>query len=217
MCVGAIVTLVCDRCGETQDIRSFLGCPTDGYHSEGWDSREDLIIGRSTHIDPCAEHTESAAPSYYYVGKNSAHTAAWCAYVHTSLEPFLEEMSSLSDRVCALKQTQANISFQDNILLVMHECNHYLGWAEDKNNRAIEVETALSEVLNVTGVTNEVNAVNVQDMTNEMLEMYEKLTALHTDRDTDYDVGRFNGCLFALTERLEELEAEQSDTSTTSS
>ncbi|KAI5197069.1 hypothetical protein AUEXF2481DRAFT_7621 [Aureobasidium subglaciale EXF-2481] len=198
MCVGAIVTLVCDRCGETQDIRSFLGCPTDGHHCEGSDSREDSIIGRSTHIDPCAKHTEPAAPSYYYVGKNSAHTAAWCEYVHTSLEPFLEGMSSLSDRVCALKQSQANMSFQDNFLLVMHECNHYLGWAEDKNNRAIEVETALSEVLNVTGVTNEINAVNVQDMTNEMLEM-------------------FNGYLSALTERLEELEAEQSDASTTSS
>jgi len=60
---------------------------------------------------------------------------------------------------------------------------------------------------NNTGVDGS-NAVNVEDMTAEMIELFEDLTSFHPFYDVEYNAARFEGYLSALEHKLRSLEPE---------
>lgn len=246
MCVGSIVTINCKACGSSIDKPSYLGCATNEHDCEGWTTRTDSIISRSTYpIPSCSscpdfdvssdsgsfslksvasslelssrdeyddeefedESSESSTP-YYSLGQASALTELWTERATNSLEGFCSNMGSLIDRIIALPSTPTIESLKLNIFLIYSECDAYLRWTESKHQRAVACENTLSGVLNNTGVDAEVNAVNVEDMTEEMMELFENLTSFHPFYDVEYNAGRFEGYLSVLEEILEKLEAD---------
>ncbi|KAG9697828.1 hypothetical protein KCU95_g3329, partial [Aureobasidium melanogenum] len=235
MCIGSIVTVECKACGSTFDKSSYLGCATYEHAREGWEDRTDSIISRTTYnissCDECSDFDSSvdsdsaslrsisslaefdyevdpSAP-YYSLGKCSALTAAWSDRAASSLESFSDTMSTLIDRVIALTPTAATITLKLNIGMIYSECDAYLNWTETEHSRDDAVETKLSETLNTTGVTDEVTAAVVEDMTADMVELFDNLTVFHPHYDAEYNAGRFNGYLTVLTDKLDKLEAEQ--------
>ncbi|KAG9945917.1 hypothetical protein KCU85_g6869, partial [Aureobasidium melanogenum] len=235
MCIGSIVTVECKSCGSTFDESSYLGCATYEHAREGWEDRTDSIISRSTHnissCEGCSDFDNSVdsdsaslesvsslaefdyevdpSTSYYSLGKSSALTATWSERAASSLESFSDTMSILIDRVIALTSTTATVSLKLNISLIYSECDAYLNWTETERERAITTEARLSETLKTTGVTGEINAAVVEDMTADMIELFDNLTVFHPHYDAEYNAGRFNGYLTVLTEELDKLEAEQ--------
>ncbi|KAG9605392.1 hypothetical protein KCU77_g766, partial [Aureobasidium melanogenum] len=237
MCIGSIVNIECKACGSTFDKSSYLGCATYEHAREGWEDRSDSIISRSTFsissCDECSdfdtasisgaisirsidsiaefdyEGDEVSAPYYYSLGKSSALTGAWSERAASSLESFSDTMSTLIDRAIALSSTAAAVTLKLNIGLICRECDAYLNWSETEHERAVATEDKLCEALKSTGVTDEVNAVVVEDMTADMLELFDNLTSFHPHYDAEYNAGRFNGYLTVLIERLENLEAQQ--------
>ncbi|KAG9568905.1 hypothetical protein KCU71_g2679, partial [Aureobasidium melanogenum] len=236
MCIGSTVNVECKACGSTFDKSSYLGCATYEHAREGWEDRSDSIISRSTFsisscdecsdfdtasntdamslksVDTMAEfgyEVDDAAASYYSLGKSSILTAAWSERAGSSLESFSDTMSTLIDRAIALSSTAAAVTLKLSIGLICSECDAYLTWTETEHERAIATEDKLCEALKTTGVTDEVNAVVVEDMTADMLELFDNLTSFHPHYDAEYNAGRFNGYLTVLIERLENLEAQQ--------
>ncbi|KAK6001273.1 hypothetical protein QM012_002604 [Aureobasidium pullulans] len=236
MCIGSITTVECAACGSIFDMSSYLGCATYEHAREGWKDRADSTISKSIYTisscEECSEPTTSydsdaasvksidtmaeddyesndvCAP-YYSLGKSSALAAAWSERAASSLESFSDTMSTLIDRVVALSPSPATVILKLNILLIGSECDAYLRWTETEHERAVITEDQLYEALNITGTTKEVNATIVEDMTADMVEMFENLTAFHPYYDAKYNAGRFNGYLPVLIERLEKLEAQQ--------
>ncbi|KAH0344075.1 hypothetical protein KCU83_g8487, partial [Aureobasidium melanogenum] len=236
MCIGSMVSVECKSCGSTFNKSSCLGCATYEHAREGWEDRSDSIISRFTFsissCDECSdfdtssdsdaisirsidsiaefdyEGDEVSAP-YYSLGKSSAFTGAWSERAASSLESFSDTMSTLIDRVIALSSTAATVTLKLSIGLICRECDAYLNWTETEHERAIATEDKLCEALKTTGVTDEVNASVVEDMTADMLELFDNLTSFHPHYDAEYNAGRFNGYLTVLIERLENLEAQQ--------
>lgn len=165
--------------------------PTDEYDDEEY---EDNASGTST--------------PYYSLGHASALTELWTEDANHSLDAFSHTMDSLIDRIIALPSTPAFESLKLNIFLIYSECDAYLQWTETEYQRVVACENTLSEVLNNTGVDSKVNANNVEDMTEEMMELFENLTSFHPFFDVEYNAGRFEGYLTVLEERLEKLESE---------
>ncbi|KAG9662311.1 hypothetical protein KCU64_g2043, partial [Aureobasidium melanogenum] len=236
MCIGSIVTVECKSCGSTFDKSSYLGCATHEHDREGWEDRSDSIISRSTwsisSCDDCSDFDSSidsdsasiesynslaefnyevndASAPYYSLGKSSALSGAWSERAASSLESFSDTMGTLIDRGIALPSTAATVTLKLNIGLICSECDAYLKWTETEHERAVATEDKLSEALRTTGVTDKVNAVVVEDMTADMLELFDNLTSFHPHYDAEYNAGRFNGYLTVLIEKLERLEAQQ--------
>lgn len=232
MCIGSIVTIGCRACGSTFDKSSNLGCATYEHAREGWEDRTDTIISRSTYsvssCDECSDFDTSdsdavslksfdefdyedddASTPYYSLGKCSALTELWSERAASSLKSFSDTMSALIDRVIALSSNLATTNLKSNILLICSECDAYLGWTETEHERAVAIEDKLAEALGITGMTKDVNAVIVDDMTADMIELFENLTSFHPYYDAEYNAGRFNGYLPILIEKLEKLEPEQ--------
>jgi hypothetical protein len=240
MCVGSIVTIECESCGSTTEKSSYLGCATGDHTREGWETRTDSIISRSTYpiafcsscsesddssdSDSCSFESASSSSSsfdslaeyedevdgestpYYSLGQASALTELWTECAVDSLDNFCSTMGSLIDRIITLPSTPAVENLKLNIFLIYSECDAYLRWTETEHERAVTTESTLSEVLNNTGVDAEINAVNVEDMTAEMIGLFENLTSFHPFYDVEYNSGRFEGYIFVLEERLEMLE-----------
>lgn len=118
-------------------------------------------------------------------------------------------MGTLIDRVIALSSTAATVALKLNIGLICSEFDAYLRWTETEHERAAATEDKLSQALKVTGMTKGVNSVTVEDMTADMIELFENLSSFYPYYDADYNAGRFNGYLPVLIENLEKLEAEQ--------
>jgi hypothetical protein len=116
-------------------------------------------------------------------------------------------MGTLIDRTITLPSTPTTSNLKLNIFLIYSECDAYLGWTETEHARAVATETTLANVLNKTGVGKEVNAVNIEDMTTEMMELFEKLTRFNEWYDVEYNAGRFEGYLGVLEEMLDRLES----------
>lgn len=236
MCVGSIVTIECSACGSALDKSSYLGCATYEHAREGWEDRADSIISRSTYyissceecsdfdmssdsdadsrrsVDSMAEfdyEVDDASTPNYSLGKSSILTEAWSERAASSLESFSGTMSTLIDRVFVLSSTPASVMLKSNILLICSEYDAYLRWTETEHERAVATEDKLFEALKVTGMTKEVNAVVVEEMTADMVELFDNLTSVHPYYDAGYDAGRFNGYLPILNEKLEKIEAEQ--------
>jgi hypothetical protein len=245
MCVGSIVTITCEACGSSTDKSSYLGCATDEHNREGWRTRTDSIISRSTYTIPtcssCPDSRSSDSDSfslesvasslklpatdeyddeeydgevgenstpYYSLGQASALTKLWTERAYLSLEGFCSNMGYLIDRIIALPSTPAIKALKLNLFLIYSECDAYLQWTKTEHQRAVACENTLSGVLNTTGVDAEVNALNVEDMTEEMMELFENLTSFHPFYDVEYNAGRLEGYLPALKEKLEKLENE---------
>jgi hypothetical protein len=241
MCVGSIVTIECESCDSTIEKSSYLGCATGDHIREGWETRTDPIISRSTYLisfcSSCSESDkssdsdsgslESASSSssfdslaeydyevddeptpYYSLGQASTLTELWTERAVDSLDDFCSKMGSLIDRIIILSSTPAVENLKLNIFFIYSECDAYLQWTETEHERAITTESTLSEVLNIAGVDAEINAVNVEDMTAEMIELFENLTSFHPFYDVEYNAGRFEGYLSVLEERLKTLEGE---------
>ncbi|CAD0090206.1 unnamed protein product [Aureobasidium mustum] len=198
---------------------------TGSWSGEGWKDRIDSIISRSTFLisscDRCSDFDDSsdsdaislksvdsmaefdyedddASSPYYSLGESSALTEAWSERAAFSLASFSETMGTLIDRVIALSPTAATVTLKLNIGLICSECDAYLRWTETEH-----------EPLKITGLTDKVTAVIVEDMTADMVELFEDLTSFHPYYNAEYNAGRFNGYLTVLTERLEKLEADQ--------
>jgi len=152
------------------------------------------------------EVSENSTP-YYSLGQASLLAEVWTENAVNSLDSFCDAMGTLIDRVIALPSTPATESLKLNIFLIYSECDAYLQWTETENARAIAIETTLSEVLNNTGVDG-FNAVDVEDMTADMIEIFENLTNFHPFYDVAYNAGRFEGYLSVLEEKLRSLEPE---------
>ena len=239
MCVGSIVTIICEACGSSTNKYSCLGCATDEHERSGWETRADSIISRSTYLItscsscPSSDSSDSSdfslksadsstslasldeyddevsgnSTPYYSLGQASLLTEVWTENAVDSLDSFCNSMGSLIDRITALPSTAATESLKLNIFLIYSECDAYLQWTETENARAIATETSLSDVLNNTGVDG-FNAVDVEDMTAEMIELFEDLTSFHPFYDVEYNAGRFEGYLSALEQKLRSLEPE---------
>ncbi|CAD0094228.1 unnamed protein product [Aureobasidium vineae] len=189
---------ICDECSD-------FDCSFD---SDNFSLRS---LDSVSSVDSMAEYdTEVSAPfaSYYSLGRSSALTVVWSERAVDSLENFTGAMGALIDRIIALSPTPATEKLKLNIFLIYSECDAYLNWTETENDRAITTEAKLSEILNDTGVTDKINAVNVEDMTADMIELFENLTSFHPHYDVQYNAGRFEGYLAVLTSGLEELEAD---------
>lgn len=236
MCIGSIVTVECKACGFTFDKSSYLGCATYGHAREGWEDRTNSIISRSTFsisscdqssdfdtsfdsdaislksVDTMAEfdyEVDDDSTPYYSLGESSALTEAWSERAAFSLASFSDTMGTLIDRVIALSSTVATVTLKLNIGLICSECDAYLRWTETEHERAVATEEKLSEALNDTGLTDKVTAVIVEDMTADMVELFECLTSFHPYYNAEYNAGRFNSYLTVLIKRLEKLEADQ--------
>lgn len=118
-------------------------------------------------------------------------------------------MGNLIDRAVTLKNSPQATTLKQVIELIMLECDCWQSWLDSENTRAIETKEKLSEVLNITGVTAEINAKNVEDMTAEMMEFYCNLTTFHVHYDVDYNVGRFLGYVPVIAAALDQLEADE--------
>lgn len=158
-----------------------------------------------TSLDEFDDEVSDHPTPYYSLGQTSLPTADWTERAVNSLESFCNSLSCLIDRIVALPPTPAIESLKLNIFLIYSECDAYLQWTETENTRAIATETSLSDVLNDTGVDG-FNAVNVEDMTAEMIELFECLTNFHRFYDVEYNAARFEGYLSVLGERLARLE-----------
>ncbi|KAG9671463.1 hypothetical protein KCU99_g4822, partial [Aureobasidium melanogenum] len=236
MCIGSIVTVQCEACGSTFDKSLYLGCATYEHAREGWEDRTDSIISISAYsipsCDECSDFDTSSDPDaisiqsvdstaefdyegdevpapYYSLGESSALSGAWSEDAASSLESFADTMSTLIDRVIALSSTAATVTLKLNIGLICRECDAYLNWTENEHERAVTTEDKLCEALETTGVTDEINASVVEDMTADMLELFDNLTSFNPFYDAEYNAGRFNGYLIVLIEKLERLEAQQ--------
>jgi hypothetical protein len=235
MCIGSIVTVSCEICGSSDDKSLYLGCATGEHNREGWKTRTDSIISRSTYFicsvsnssdsdnlslktvassssfDSTAEYddenTDTSTP-FYSLGKASTLTELWTNHANTSLEPFSNKMGTLIDRLITLPSTPATSNLKLNMFLIYSECDAYLEWTETEHARAVATEATLARVLNNTGVDAGVNAVAVEDMTTEMMELFESLMGFDVYYDVGYNAGRFEGYLGVLEEKLEELESE---------
>ena len=152
------------------------------------------------------EVTRISTP-YYSLGQASALTETWTERAVDSLESFCNTMGSLIDRIISLPSTPAIEKLKLNIFLIYSECDAYLQWTETEHERAVACEATLSQVLCVTGVNAEINVINVEDMTAEMVELFEDLTNFHPQYDVEYNAGRFEGYLNVLEEKLEKFEA----------
>jgi hypothetical protein len=241
MCIGSIVTVSCEICGSSDDKSLYLGCATGEHNREGWKTRTDSIISRSTYfICSCSscpvsnssdsdnlslktvassssfdstaeyddENTDTSTP-FYSLGKASTLTELWTNHANTSLEPFSNKMGTLIDRLITLPSTPATSNLKLNMFLIYSECDAYLEWTETEHARAVATEATLARVLNNTGVDAEVNAVNVEDMTTEMMELFEDLTGFDAYYDVKYNAGRFEGYLDVLEEMLQKLESQK--------
>jgi hypothetical protein len=238
MCIGSIVTIKCKICGSSTGKSSYLGCATGEHEREGWETRTDSVISRTTYfISSCSSCPDSDTSSdsdnlksvvssssfdstaeyddddsdtshpFYSLGKASALTALWTERADNSLETFCNKIGTLIDRTITFPSTPATSNLKLNIFLICSECDAYLEWTETEHARAVATETTLANVLNKTGVGKEVNAVNVEDMTTEMMELFEKLTGFNEWYDVEYNAGRFEGYLGVLEEMLDRLES----------
>jgi hypothetical protein len=240
MCIGSIVTINCETCGSSTDKPAYLGCATGEHNREGWETRTDSIISRSTYsITSCSSCPDSSSSDsdnlsqksasssslnptddyddevkdtstpYYSLGKATILTQLWTNHANTSLEIFSNKMGTLIDRLITLPSTPATSNLKLNIFLICSECDAYLEWTETEHARAVATEATLARVLNNTGVDAEVNAVNVEDMTTEMMELFEDLTGFDAYYDVKYNAGRFEGYLDVLEEMLQKLESQK--------
>ncbi|THX47173.1 hypothetical protein D6D06_09742 [Aureobasidium pullulans] len=233
MCVGSIVIVECSACGSEEEIHAYLGCATGEHARSGWATRESSIISWSTHIisqcDECSDFaTDSSSDSdsdsdslrsfqsdsdydSEVIDPSTAVSTLYYSYTRavSSIGPFAEAMGSLIDRAVALKNSPQATALKQAIELIMLECDCWQSWLDSENTRTIETEEKLSEVLNITGVTAEINAKNVEDMTAEMMELYRNLTTFHIHYDVEYNVGRFAGYVPVIAGALDQLEADE--------
>ncbi|TIA56537.1 hypothetical protein D6C77_06843 [Aureobasidium pullulans] len=191
----------CDECSDfATDSSSDSDSDSDSVRSFQSDSDYDSEV-----IDP-----STAVPTLYYsVGRASVMTEAWYTRAVSSIGPFAEAMGNLIDRAVTLKNSPQATALKQVIELIMLECDCWQSWLDSENTRAIETEEKLSEVLNITGVTAEINAKNVEDMTAEMMELYCNLTTFHVHYDVDYNIGRFSGYVPVIAAALDQLEADE--------
>ncbi|THW33504.1 hypothetical protein D6D22_09084 [Aureobasidium pullulans] len=222
MCVGSIVVVECSACGSEEEIHAYLGCATGEHARSGWAAREDPVINSDSDSDSVRSFQSdsdydsevidpsTAVPTLYYsVGRASVMTEAWYTRAVSSIGPFAEAMGNLIDRAVTLKNSPQATALKQVIELIMLECDCWQSWLDSENTRAIETEEKLSEVLNITGVTAEINAKNIEDMTAEMMELYCNLTTFHVHYDVDYNVGRFSGYVPVIAAALDQLEADE--------
>jgi hypothetical protein len=190
-------------------ISSCSSCP-DSDGSSDSDSISLKSVASSSSFDSTAEYddevTDTSTP-FYSLGQASTLTETWTDHANISLETFCNKMGTLIDRTITLPPTPATSNLKLNIFLICSECDAYLEWTETEHARAVATETTLANVLNKTGVCKEVNAVNVEDMTTEMMELFEKLTGCNEWYDVEYNAGRFEGYLDVLEEMLDRLES----------
>ena len=191
-------------------ISSCSSCPdSDSSDSSDFSLKSaDSSISLAS-LDEYDDEVSANPTPYYSLGQASILTDAWTEDAVNSLDSFCNAMGTLIDRIVALPSTSATESLKLNIFLIYSECDAYLEWTETKNERAIATEASLSGVLNNTGVDG-FNAVNVEDMTAEMIELFEDLTGFHQFYDVEYNAGRFEGYLSVLEDKLRSLETENS-------
>ncbi|CAD0012844.1 unnamed protein product [Aureobasidium pullulans] len=191
----------CDECSDfATDSSSDSDPDSDSLCSFQSESDYDYEV-----IDP----STAVSTLYYSVGRASSMTDAWYTRAVSSVGPFAEAMGNLIDRAVALKNSPQATALKQAIKLIMLECDCWQSWLDSENTRAITTEEKLSEVLNITGVTAEINAKNVEDMTAEMMELYRNLTTFHIHYDVEYNVGRFAGYVPVIDAALDQLEADE--------
>ncbi|TIA12837.1 hypothetical protein D6C80_06619 [Aureobasidium pullulans] len=191
----------CDECSDfATDSSSDSDSDSDSLRSFQSDSDYDSEV-----IDP----STAVSTLYYSVGRASDMTEAWYTRAVSSIGPFAEAMGNLIDRAVALKNSPQATALKQVIELIMLKCDCWQSWLDSENTRAIETEEKLSEVLNITGVTAEINAKNVEDMTAEMMELYRNLTTFHIHYDVEYNVSRFAGYVPVIAAALDQLEADE--------
>lgn len=166
----------------------------------------DPSVSPTSLVEYDEEVSENPTP-YYSLGQASLLTEDWTERAVNSLDSFCNTMNSLIDRITALPSTPAIKSLKMNMCLIYSECDSYLQWTETENTRAIATETTLAEVLNNTGVDG-FTSVNIEDMTAEMVELFECLTRFHPFYDVEYNAGRFEDYLRILEEKLRSLETD---------
>jgi len=189
-------------------ITSCSACPSsDSSDSSDFSLKSADSSTSLASLDEYYDEVSQNPTPYYSLGQASLFTEAWTENAVNSLDSFCNDMGSLIDRIIALPSTPATESLKLNMFLIYSECDAYLEWTETENARAIATETSLSGVLNDTGVDGS-SAVNVEDMTAEMIELFEDLTSFHPFYDVEYNAGRFEGYLSALEQKLRSLEPE---------
>jgi hypothetical protein len=195
MCIGSIVTISCSTCGSSTDKSAYLGCTTGEHNREGWETRADSIISRSTYfissysscpvssssnsgsfslksaafsssdlVNDYDDEVNGTSTPFYSLGQASTLTELWTAHANTSLEPFSNKIGTLIDRLITFPSTPTSSNLKLNIFLTCSGCDAYLQWTETEHARAVATETTLANVLNNTGVDEEVSAVNVEDV-----------------------------------------------------
>jgi hypothetical protein len=195
----------------TYSIPSCSSCPdsdSDSFSLESVASSPELSATNEYDDEEYDNEVSGLSAPYYSLGQASALTKLWTEDAVDSLDSFSKTMGSIIDRITALPSTPAIESLKLNVFLIYSECDAYLQWTETEHERAVDCENTLSGVLNDTGVDAEVNAINVENMTEEMMELFGNLTSFHPFYDVEYNAGRFGGYLNVLKEKLEKLENE---------
>jgi hypothetical protein len=105
MCVGSIVAIKCESCGSTTDKSSYLGCATGDHTREGWETRTDSIISRSTYLiafcSSCSESDDSSDTDSCSL-ESAASSSSF-----DSLAEYDDEASDLSAPYYSLGQASA--------------------------------------------------------------------------------------------------------------
>jgi hypothetical protein len=196
---SAYLIAFCSSCSESDDSSDCDSCSLESASSS------------SSSFDSMAEYgdeVDDVSTLYYSLGQASALTELWTERAVDSLDNFCSMVGSLIDRIITLPSNLAIENLRLNMFLIYSECDAYLQWTETEHERAVTTESTLFEVLNSTGVDAEINAVNVEDMTAEMIDLFENLTSFHHFYNVEYNAGRFEGYLSVLEARLEMLESD---------
>ncbi|KAH0286080.1 hypothetical protein M436DRAFT_78151 [Aureobasidium namibiae CBS 147.97] len=192
----------------THLMPSCSSCPSsDSSDSSDFSLKSASSSSSLASLDEYEDEVSQNTIPYYSLGQASLLTEVWSENAFSSLNSFYDSMGSLIDRIIALPSLSATKSLKLNIFLIYSECDAYLQWTETEHARAISTETSLADVLNNTGVDG-FNAINVEDMTADMVDLFECLTSFHPFYDVAYNAGRFAGYLSVLEERLRSLETE---------
>ena len=102
MCVGSLVTVICEACGSSTDESLYLGCATDEHERSGWETRADSIISRSTYlISSCYSclNSDSSDSSDFSLKSADSSTSL------TSLDEYDDEVSENPTPYYSLGQT----------------------------------------------------------------------------------------------------------------